>query len=143
MFSNSEETVKYVYNLFKRWAFVALNVSAVIYDLTEARIRSIRNAEVFSFDDLAADVGCFEAVVGNLAEETLEEECPERKNVNFFVVLALLEKLGCHVGRRAGILELALAQVGLESCQAKIAHFDVEILVDEDVVTFNVPVHDL
>ena len=98
---------------------------AVIYELPEARIRPIRNPQIFPFDYLGCDVCRIQPIIRHLAEAALEEECTKGENVNFLVVLALLEELGCHVRRRASILELALAQVGL---QTKLFQHDHELL---------------
>lgn len=83
-----------------------------------------------------------EAVVGDLALEQFPEERAKGEDIDLLVVLALLEQLGSHVAGRPCELHGTCAQVSDETGEAKIADLDVEVVVDENVVTLDVSVHD-
>ena len=105
---------------------------------------------------LGSDLTRFKSIEWYFALNCLPEQRAEGKYIDFLVILPLLEQLWCHVARSARKLHRPSAEVSLEqivnfkspsgtyneSGEAEVAHLDVVVIVDEHIVTLNIPMHD-
>ena len=105
---------------------------------------------------LGPDLSRFKSIEWHFALNCLPEKRAECKHINFLVILPLLEQLWCHVARSSRKLHRPSAEVSLEqmvnfksltgtyneSGEAEVAHLDVIVIVDEHIVTLDIPMHD-
>ena len=95
------------------WPLLHVYLSALVYKLVYAGVSTC--LERLLLLNLRLDVDGVEAVVGYLSRHDLPQQRSEREDINFIVILALLEKLRRHIGRGTRKLHRALAKVSLKS----------------------------
>ena len=101
-----------------------------------------------------SNVSWVKSIVWDFAPNELPQHCSKCKDIHTFIVLSLLEKLRSHVNRCSSKLHWTFSDISLkkkfiiwswytyfESCESKVADFNLKILVDENVLALNVTVH--
>ena len=135
---------------------------AIANELQQALVVAIGDTELLTSFDFCPDLTHFESIEGHLSFEDLPEERAICKHIHLLIVLALLEKFGSHIARCASKLHGSSTQISLEniselsywfirsknertyneSCEAKVANLNVLVVVNENILTFDIAMND-
>lgn len=115
---------------------------AIANKLQQALVVAIGDTKLLTSFDFCPDLTHFESIEGHLSFEDLPEERAICKHIYLLIVLALLEKFGGHIARCASKLHGSSTQISNESCEAKVANLNVVVVVNENILTFDIAMND-
>jgi len=131
-----------LYDLCKGWPTRRLHMPTLVDELQKTLVVPVVGAQLLSALYFSTNLARLEAIEGDSALHGFPQESAEGEHVHLLVVLSLLKEFGSHVARSSRELHRSRSQIGNKPGKAKVTHFDIEVGVDEHVVTLNVAMHD-